>query len=290
MHKITAWLVLVAVTGLLVIICIVVFVALGRPALSQIRATKRAELKPMAYAENVVVRQPAVYDEQEVAACEFTLNFPIEQYWRWFARAFLMTQDCQGEITVGVGQDHNVWQVCMWVPGPGGIDEIRVLMLLQKLYSHVAGHFFRWGLTSIANFHWYIYGLVQHELIVDQSNVNPCSLINAHGPLSLYNAVPGSIGCFSSSTESKEIYYQQSERDNDRRFFPPWGFAFASSLSLADTLHVRQASISKMERRSDMYISTLSKIIEAMGGELQIIANMPNGRVQIRQFTKIRKG
>jgi len=38
-----------------------------------------------------------------------------------------------------------------------------------------------------------------------------------------------------------------------------------------------------------MYISTLSKIIEAMGGELQIIANMPNGRVQIRQFTKIRK-
>jgi len=60
--------------------------------------------------------------------------------------------------------------------------------------------------------------------------------------------------------------------------------------SLADTLHIRQASISKMERRSDMYISTLSKIIEAMGGELQIIANMPNGRVQIRQFTKIRKG
>ena len=45
-----------------------------------------------------------------------------------------------------------------------------------------------------------------------------------------------------------------------------------------------------MERRSDMYISTLSKIIEAMGGELQIVANMPNGRVQIRQFTKIRRG
>jgi DNA-binding transcriptional regulator YiaG len=59
--------------------------------------------------------------------------------------------------------------------------------------------------------------------------------------------------------------------------------------SLADTLRVKQASISKMERRSDMYISTLTKIIEAMGGELQIIANMPNGRVQIRQFTKIRK-
>jgi DNA-binding XRE family transcriptional regulator len=58
--------------------------------------------------------------------------------------------------------------------------------------------------------------------------------------------------------------------------------------SLADTLNVKQASISKMERRSDMYISTLSKVIEAMGGELQIIAKMPNGKVEIRQFTKIR--
>jgi DNA-binding transcriptional regulator YiaG len=59
--------------------------------------------------------------------------------------------------------------------------------------------------------------------------------------------------------------------------------------SLANALHVKQASISKMERRSDMYISTLSKIIEAMGGELQIIAKMPNGNVKIRQFTQIRE-
>jgi DNA-binding transcriptional regulator YiaG len=36
--------------------------------------------------------------------------------------------------------------------------------------------------------------------------------------------------------------------------------------SFANALHVKQASISKMERRSDMYISTLNKIIEAMGG------------------------
>ncbi len=59
--------------------------------------------------------------------------------------------------------------------------------------------------------------------------------------------------------------------------------------SLANALHVKQASISKMERRSDMYISTLSKIIEAMGGELQIVAKMPNGNVKIRQFTRYGK-
>ncbi len=59
--------------------------------------------------------------------------------------------------------------------------------------------------------------------------------------------------------------------------------------SLAETLHVKQASISKMERRSDMYLSTLRKIIEAMGGKLEIVAIMPDGRVRIRQFNQLRK-
>jgi hypothetical protein len=40
---------------------------------------------------------------------------------------------------------------------------------------------------------------------------------------------------------------------------------------------------------SSRHISTLSKIIEAMGGELQIVAKMPNGNVKIRQFTQIRQ-
>jgi predicted transcriptional regulator len=34
---------------------------------------------------------------------------------------------------------------------------------------------------------------------------------------------------------------------------------------LADVLRVKQAAISKVERRSDMFISTLRRIIEAMG-------------------------
>ena len=59
--------------------------------------------------------------------------------------------------------------------------------------------------------------------------------------------------------------------------------------SLANALHVKQASISRMERRSDMYISTLSKISEAGGGELQIVAKLPNGSVKLRQFTQIRE-
>ena len=59
--------------------------------------------------------------------------------------------------------------------------------------------------------------------------------------------------------------------------------------SLAETLHVTQASISKVERRSDMFISTLRKIIEAMGGELEIRAILPDGVVRINQFEEVRK-
>ena len=53
---------------------------------------------------------------------------------------------------------------------------------------------------------------------------------------------------------------------------------------LATTLNVRQASISKLERRADMYISTLRSHIRAMGGELEIVARFPDGAVRITQF------
>lgn len=57
-----------------------------------------------------------------------------------------------------------------------------------------------------------------------------------------------------------------------------------SQETLAATLKVRQASISKLERRTDMYISTLRAHIEAMGGELEIIARFPEGEVRISNF------
>lgn len=54
--------------------------------------------------------------------------------------------------------------------------------------------------------------------------------------------------------------------------------------SLAEILGVNQAAISKMERRADMYISTLAKFIEAMGGELEIRAVFQDRAVRITQF------
>jgi DNA-binding XRE family transcriptional regulator len=53
---------------------------------------------------------------------------------------------------------------------------------------------------------------------------------------------------------------------------------------LAQVLNVNQAAISKLERRTDMYVSTLGRFIEAMGGTLEIRAVFPNGAVRITQF------
>lgn len=55
---------------------------------------------------------------------------------------------------------------------------------------------------------------------------------------------------------------------------------------LATVLHVNQSAISKMERRTDMYVSTLKAFVKAMGGELEIRAVFPDGSVRISQFAE----
>lgn len=53
---------------------------------------------------------------------------------------------------------------------------------------------------------------------------------------------------------------------------------------LAEALKVDQSAVSKLERRTDMYVSTLRRCIAALGGELQIRAVFPEGSVVIDQF------
>ncbi|MBA2467925.1 MAG: XRE family transcriptional regulator [Chloroflexia bacterium] len=47
---------------------------------------------------------------------------------------------------------------------------------------------------------------------------------------------------------------------------------------VAEILGVEQDSVSRMERRADMLISTMSNYVEAMGGTLRLIAEFPNRR------------
>ena len=60
-----------------------------------------------------------------------------------------------------------------------------------------------------------------------------------------------------------------------------------SQKMLADVLQVQQPSIAKIEKRTDMYLSTLRSHIEAMGGELELIARFPEGQVKIRHFADL---
>ena len=57
-----------------------------------------------------------------------------------------------------------------------------------------------------------------------------------------------------------------------------------SQVEMAKVLHINQAGVSKLERRTDMYLSTLRGFIEAMGGKLEIIARFPDQAVRITQF------
>ncbi len=60
-----------------------------------------------------------------------------------------------------------------------------------------------------------------------------------------------------------------------------------SQEELANTLETSQSSISKLERRVDVYVSTLRRYVESLGGELDIIARFPEGSVRISQFCDI---
>lgn len=56
---------------------------------------------------------------------------------------------------------------------------------------------------------------------------------------------------------------------------------------LASRLNVKQPSIAKKEHQSDMCISTLRSHIEALGGELEIVARFPEGSVRISNFESL---
>ena len=61
-----------------------------------------------------------------------------------------------------------------------------------------------------------------------------------------------------------------------------------SQQAVGAILAINQAAVSKIERRTDMYVSTLRSFIEAMGGELEIIARFPDrDPIIINQFEEL---
>ena len=44
---------------------------------------------------------------------------------------------------------------------------------------------------------------------------------------------------------------------------------------IASTLHISQPSVSKIEKQTDMYLSTLRNYVEAVGGDLELLVHFP---------------
>lgn len=57
-----------------------------------------------------------------------------------------------------------------------------------------------------------------------------------------------------------------------------------SQEELGELLSKKQAAISRLERRSDMHVSTLREFVRALGGKLEIIASFPDASYHIKQF------
>ncbi|MCE5339976.1 MAG: helix-turn-helix transcriptional regulator [Planctomycetaceae bacterium] len=53
---------------------------------------------------------------------------------------------------------------------------------------------------------------------------------------------------------------------------------------IAHKLGMKQPSLSKLESQDDMQISTLQRLIKALGGQLELIAHMPSGDIKVGQF------
>ncbi|XHC26523.1 helix-turn-helix transcriptional regulator [Phycisphaerales bacterium ac7] len=54
---------------------------------------------------------------------------------------------------------------------------------------------------------------------------------------------------------------------------------------LAESLGIKQPTLSRLESSTDMQVSTLQRLIEGLGGNLELIAHLPSGDVRITQFT-----
>jgi transcriptional regulator with XRE-family HTH domain len=60
-----------------------------------------------------------------------------------------------------------------------------------------------------------------------------------------------------------------------------------TQVRLAESLGVNQGEVSKIEHRTDLYLSTLSEYVEALGGTLEIRAVFRDREVRITQFEEL---
>jgi DNA-binding XRE family transcriptional regulator len=59
----------------------------------------------------------------------------------------------------------------------------------------------------------------------------------------------------------------------------------ATQKQVAARLGIAQPTLARLEKQDDMQLTTLRRMVEALGGELEIVARFPSGKVKIREIT-----
>jgi DNA-binding transcriptional regulator YiaG len=57
-----------------------------------------------------------------------------------------------------------------------------------------------------------------------------------------------------------------------------------TQVQVAKAMSIEQATVSKLEHREDMYVSTLREYVKAVGGELKLVASFPDADIQVHPF------
>jgi DNA-binding XRE family transcriptional regulator len=90
------------------------------------------------------------------------------------------------------------------------------------------------------------------------------------------------------SPERRERIEQRKEQLREEMTLSELRKAFLLTQdTLAITLNVKQAEISKIENRADMLMSTLRNFVQAMGGDLEVRAVFPDRTIEIANFSSL---
>ncbi len=90
------------------------------------------------------------------------------------------------------------------------------------------------------------------------------------------------------SAERRERIEQRKEQLREEMTLSELRKAFLLTQdTLATTLNVKQAEISKIENRADMLMSTLRNFVQAMGGDLEVRAVFPDRTIEIANFSSL---
>lgn len=61
-------------------------------------------------------------------------------------------------------------------------------------------------------------------------------------------------------------------------------FTGKTQKDVAESLGIKQPSLAKMERQRDIRLVTLRNVVQALGGELEVLVRLPTGKVRLTQF------